>query len=223
MNQLKLDLHLHTWYSSDAIDPPSLILKMAATKGLYAIAITDHNTVRGLKRARECKSNVVVIPGIEVDTKEGHIIGLGISTEIKPWRTAAETVELIKDAGGFVVVPHPFDYIRRGVGTIARRLGADAIEVLNSKTNTPFSNTLAKRLAIDIKSATTAGSDAHLAEDVGNAYVLIEEKGEPSVDTILSILASKKHDKVKVAGKITSLRSRVRKIALQRMKRKDPY
>ncbi len=223
MNQLKLDLHLHTWYSTDAIDPPSLILKMAARKGLYAIAITDHNTVQGVKRARECKSNVVVIPGIEVDAKEGHIIGLGISTEIKPWRTAAETVELIKDAGGFVVVPHPFDYMRRGVGTIARRLGADAIEVLNSKTNTPFSNTLAKRLAKNIKSAVTAGSDAHLAEDVGNAYVLIQEKGEPSVDRILSIIASKKHDKVKVAGKITSLRSRVRKIALQRMKRKGPY
>jgi predicted metal-dependent phosphoesterase TrpH len=223
LNQLRLDLHLHTWYSRDAIDPPSLVLKMAAAKGMYAIAITDHNTVRGQKRARECKSNVVVIPGIEVDAKEGHIIGLGISTEIKLGQTAAETVELIKDAGGFVVIPHPFDYIRRGVGTIAGKLGADAIEVLNSKTNTPFSNSLAKRLAKEIKSPITAGSDAHLAEDVGNAYVLIEEKGEPSVDTILSILASKKHDKVKVAGKMTSLRSRIRKIALQRMKRRDPY
>jgi predicted metal-dependent phosphoesterase TrpH len=187
---------------------------------LYAIAITDHNTIRGLKKAKEYKSNLIIIPGIEVDAKEGHIIGLGISTEIKPWLTAAETVESIKDAGGVAVLPHPFDYIRRGVGGIARWLHADAIEVFNSKANTPFSNTLASRLAKKKNSPITAGSDAHLAEDVGNGHVVIEERGEPTADSILSILTSADHH-TRIAGRMTSLRSRVRKIALLRMKRKD--
>jgi predicted metal-dependent phosphoesterase TrpH len=221
LNQLKIDLHLHTWYSRDGIDPPSLVLKVAAAKGLYAIAITDHNTIRGLKKAKEYKGNLVIIPGIEVDAKEGHIIGLGISTEIRPWLTATETIELIKDAGGVAVLPHPFDYIRRGVGGTAKWLRADAIEVFNSKTNTPFSNTLASRLAKKKNSPTTAGSDAHLAEDVGNGHVVIEQGGEPTADSILSILTSPKKHHIRIAGRITSLRSRVRKIALQRIKRKD--
>jgi hypothetical protein len=221
LNQLRIDFHLHTWYSRDGIDPPNLVLKAAAAKGLYAIAITDHNTTRGFTKAKEHNSSLVIIPGIEVDTKEGHIIGLGISIEVKPWLTAAETIELIKDAGGVAVIPHPFDYIRRGVGGIARWLRADAIEVFNSKINTPFSNAFAKRLAERKNSPITAGSDAHLAEDVGNAYVVIAESGEPSADSILAILTSPKTHKISIAGRVTSLGSRIRKIALQRVKSKD--
>jgi hypothetical protein len=218
---LRIDFHLHTWYSRDGIDPPELILKAAATKQLYAIAITDHNTIRALKKAKECKSKVVVIPGIEVDAKEGHIIGLGISTAIKPWQTAVETIESIKDAGGVVLLPHPFDYIRRGVGGMAKWLRADAIEVFNSKTNTPFANTLASRLAKKINCPITAGSDAHLAQDVGNAYLVVEERGEPTADSILTILTSARNNHVRVAGRMTPLRSRIRKLALQRTKRKN--
>ena len=221
MNELRIDFHLHTWYSRDGIDPPDLVLRAAAAKQLYAIAITDHNTVRGVKRAKERNSSVLVIPGIEVDAKEGHIIGLGISTEIKPWQTAVETIESIKDAGGIALLPHPFDYIRRGVGGMARWLQADAIEVFNAKINTPFSNALASRLAKTKDCSITAGSDAHLAEDVGDAHVIIEERGEPSVDSILSMLSSQKNHHVRISGRITSLRSRVRKIALLRTKRKS--
>ena len=221
MNQLRIDLHLHTWYSRDGIDPPELVLKAAATRHLYAIAITDHNTIRGQKRAKEYNSKVVVIPGIEIDAKEGHIIGLGISTEIKPWLTAVETIELIKDKGGIALLPHPFDYIRRGVGGMANWLPADAIEVYNSKINTPFANTAAGRLVKSKNCPFTAGSDAHLAEDVGNAHLVIDEMGEPAVDSILSILMSSKNHHVRVEGGITSLRSRIRKVVLQRAKRKN--
>jgi hypothetical protein len=221
LKQLRIDFHLHTWYSRDGIDPPELVLKSAAAKQLYAVAITDHNTIRGLKRAKECKSKVVIIPGIEVDAKEGHVIGLGISTEIKPWQTAVETIESIKDEGGVVLLPHPFDYIRRGVGVMAKWLRADAIEIFNSKTNTPFANILASRLARRINCPITAGSDAHLAEDVGNAHLVIEERGEPTVDSILTIMTSTKNNHVRVEGRITPLRSRIRKLALQRIKSKN--
>jgi hypothetical protein len=221
MNELRIDFHLHTWYSRDGIDPPDLMLRAAAAKQLYAIAITDHNTVRGLKRAKEHKSSVLVIPGIEVDAKEGHIIGLGVSSEIRPWLTAVETIESIKDAGGIVLLPHPYDYIRRGVGGMAKWLQVDAIEVFNAKINTPFSNALAGRLAKTKDCSITAGSDAHLAENVGDAHVIIEERGEPSVDSILSMLSSQNNHHMRISGRITSLRSRVRKIALLRTKRKN--
>nr|MDO8132900.1 PHP domain-containing protein [Candidatus Njordarchaeum guaymaensis] len=220
MKQLKLDLHVHTCYSQDGIDHPKLVLQTATTRGLGAIAITDHNTVKGLEQARKCRSNVLVIPGIEVDTKEGHIIGLGVDQAIKPWRTAAETIETIRDAGGIVVVPHPFDFLRRGIGLRMKALKTDAIEVMNSRTNTPFSNALARRSAKNMNSPVTAGSDAHIAEEVGSSYIVIEDKENLSVDTILKTITSMQCNQPKVVGKITPLRSRVKKIALQRLKRK---
>ncbi|WXG45360.1 MAG: PHP domain-containing protein [Candidatus Atabeyarchaeum deiterrae] len=219
MKHLKLDLHVHTWYSKDGIHSPELVLRSAASKGLHVVAITDHNTVRGSKEARKCKTGVLVIPGIEVDTKEGHIIGLGIEDVIKPWLSAAETVDLIRDAGGTVVIPHPFDYIRRGIGSMAKILKADAIEVMNSKTNTPLSNTFAKRLAKKINSPITAGSDAHLAEDVGNAYMIIQPRENPNVNMILKMLRTQKSNTVEIVGRITPLSSRVKKIALQAVKK----
>jgi predicted metal-dependent phosphoesterase TrpH len=220
VNQLKLDLHVHTCYSRDGIDHPKLVLNEATKKGLSAIAITDHNTVRGLEEARKCHSKVLVIPGIEVDTKEGHIIGLGVDREIKPWRTAAETIETIRDAGGIVVVPHPFDFLRRGIGLRVKGLKTDAIEVMNSRINTPFSNALARRLADNMNSPVTAGSDAHIAEEVGSTYIAIKDKESFKVDTILREIISEQRNQIKVVGKITPLRSRVKKIALQRLRKK---
>lgn len=218
MKEFKIDLHTHTWYSRDGIHPPSLILKSACAMGLGAVAITDHNSVRGLKEAKSSAHNVMLIPGIEVDTREGHVIGLGIEREIKPWLSAAETIELIRDEGGITVIPHPFDYLRRGVGSRVKTLKADAIEVMNSGSNMPFSNSLARRAADNMGSQVTAGSDAHLAEDVGNAFIVIEEEGL-SVNSILSLLTSRRRSRFRVAGKMTSLRSRIRKIALERVKR----
>nr|MDO8100732.1 PHP domain-containing protein [Candidatus Njordarchaeota archaeon] len=220
MKQLKLDLHTHTWYSQDGIHPPTLVLQAAAIKGLSAIAITDHNTVKGLEQAKKFRSKVLMIPGIEVDTKEGHLVGLGVDNEIKPWRTATETIETIKDAGGIVVVPHPFDFLRRGIGLRVKGLKIDAIEVMNSRTNTPLSNALAERLAKNMNSPVTAGSDAHIAEEVGSSYIVIKDKENFSADTILKTLTSTEHNQSRIVGKITPLRSRVKKIALQRLKKK---
>jgi predicted metal-dependent phosphoesterase TrpH len=215
----KLDLHVHTWFSKDGIYPPRLVLKTALKKGLDAIAITDHNSIRGLGEAKSNANDIIVIPGIEVDTNEGHVIGLGIDRLIKPWLSAAETIELIRGEGGITVIPHPFDYLRHGVGSRVKTLKADAIEIMNSRSNTPFSNSFARRTAHKMESPITAGSDAHLAEDVGNAYMIIEEEGKPSLDSILSLLISKKHRRWRTLGRLTSLRSRVRKIALETAKR----
>ncbi|WXG42723.1 MAG: CehA/McbA family metallohydrolase [Promethearchaeati archaeon SRVP18_Atabeyarchaeia-1] len=220
MKELRLDLHIHTWYSKDGIHPPSLILKTAFSKGLDVIALTDHNSVRGLKGIRGGVHGITIVPGIEVDTIEGHVIGLGIETEIKPWLTAAETIERIRDEGGISVIPHPFDYLRRGIGSRAKTIGADLIEVMNSRSNTPLANYWARRTADKIHSPITAGSDAHLAEDVGNVFLAFDnEESEQSVDSILRLLTSRRGAKPRVVGGLTPLSSRVRKIALVRLKR----
>jgi predicted metal-dependent phosphoesterase TrpH len=219
VKHLRVDLHVHTWYSHDAIHPPELVLQCAAAKGLSAIAITDHNTVKGLEQARKIRSKVLVIPGIEVDTKEGQVIGLGVDERIEPRRTAAETIETIRDAGGIVVAPHPFDFLRKGIGLRAKGLKLDAIEVMNSGINTPFSNALARRLAESLHLPVTGGSDAHLAEEVGRAYTVIEDKEDPTVGTILKAVTSLQGGQSRVFGRITPLRSRVKKIALEMSKK----
>ena len=77
----RCDLHMHSVFSDGTLSPSELVA-LAEETGLSAIALTDHNTVLGLKdfmRAGET-SSVSTIPGCEFITeylgKEIHIVGL---------------------------------------------------------------------------------------------------------------------------------------------------
>ncbi|MBN2831602.1 MAG: PHP domain-containing protein [Candidatus Omnitrophica bacterium] len=74
------DLHLHTNYSDGTYTPEDLV-KKAVGAGLSCIAITDHDTISGIKEAIEAANpiNLEVLPGIEISAevsgKEVHILG----------------------------------------------------------------------------------------------------------------------------------------------------
>ena len=74
------DLHMHTFYS-DGSDSPEAVVEEACHAGLSIIAITDHDTMAGVKAAQEAalKWGIEVIPGIELSTevanKDIHILG----------------------------------------------------------------------------------------------------------------------------------------------------
>lgn len=77
-----VDLHVHSTFS-DGTKTPSELVKLAKEKGISAVAVTDHDTVKGVEEAVKagCDSGVEVIPGIEFSVVEGtdlHIIGLFI-------------------------------------------------------------------------------------------------------------------------------------------------
>jgi len=78
-----VDLHLHTT-ASDGILSPSEIVRYAMSKGLQAIAITDHDTISGVEEglAEGKKLDFEVIPGIEISAEypQGsmHILGFMI-------------------------------------------------------------------------------------------------------------------------------------------------
>jgi hypothetical protein len=82
---MKIDLHLHSTASDGRFSPQELV-SMAASLGLGAIAITDHDSVEGvppaLLAAQEFPS-LKVIPGVEVSTDvphgEVHILGYFIN------------------------------------------------------------------------------------------------------------------------------------------------
>jgi len=172
---LKIDLHVHTCYSEDATATLEEVLYYAKKRGLDGVAITDHGTLRGaLKLARE--TQLIVIPGLEIETQRGHILALNITSLIPPKLSLTESVQRIHDAGGVAVIAHPAVVLKTGLGQkVTSNSNIDAIEVVNSATF-PFwlSTYLSHRLAERLNLPQTAGSDAHHAPEVGTAYTIVD-------------------------------------------------
>ena len=97
------DLHTHTTFS-DGTDSPRELIRLAKKKGLGAVALTDHNTVRGLPDFLNAAADegIIGIGGIEfsVDYKkvELHIIGLFIEPEYYEDVTAFVTPMMVRKA-----------------------------------------------------------------------------------------------------------------------------
>src|SRR5262249_30147226 len=107
-----VDLHTHTDASHDCQVPPELLLDQAEAGGLGGVAITDHNVFSGALKAVELARDrdVTVIPGDEIKTdNQGEVIGLFLREEIPRGMPFADTVAAIKEQGGLVYLPHPFD------------------------------------------------------------------------------------------------------------------
>jgi len=93
---LKIDLHVHTNYSYDGFTKIDEAIACAKQRGLNGIAVTDHNTIEGALNALERKTDIIIIPGIEINTEKGHIIALGVTKRIPPGLTLLETVNEIR-------------------------------------------------------------------------------------------------------------------------------
>jgi len=106
---VKVDFHIHTIYSYDALSSPREIVESAISRGLGAICITDHHEIKGALEALDLsfKSSFLVIPGIEIRSKEGDILGINIKEKIPDGLSARETIIAIKKLGGLAVIAHP--------------------------------------------------------------------------------------------------------------------
>jgi hypothetical protein len=189
---LSVELHTHSALSYDGYDSVDLLLEQAAGVGLDALAVTDHDEITASLRAVELapEYDIVGIPGMEVTSKAGHVLALGIEEAIEPGQSFAATLDRIRDQDGLAVVPHPFQESRSGVmENITREelTAADAIEVYNSRLLTGRSNRQAERFAQRHDMPMTAGSDAHISEMVGQAVTRIDTE-ERSVDAIIDAI-----------------------------------
>jgi predicted metal-dependent phosphoesterase TrpH len=147
------------------------------------VAITDHDSLRGSLEFASELPDLLIVPGSEIRSAEGEIIGLFLSEEVPPGLTAPETMRRIHQQGGVVVVPHPFDIVKLK-RMRARRLEElkeeiDAMEALNGKPRWWFANRSALRFAQEHQLPVTAGSDAHKAGHVGLLYTDMEEFTSP--------------------------------------------
>ena len=164
---MRFDLHIHS-NCSDGHDEVKTILKAAVRRKLAGISITDHDTLRGSEKARkiikEQKLDLILIPGAEVTTAEGHLLVLGVS-EIPPrGLSPEETTDLAHEQGGITIVPHPYHPFRHAIGRVPK---CDAVEVYNSKHLFGIANARARREALRRGLPMVAGSDSHFADTVG--------------------------------------------------------
>jgi predicted metal-dependent phosphoesterase TrpH len=170
------DLHMHTEHSHDCSTPVADLLDHAEAIGLGAIAITDHNVFAGAREAVALARgrDLVVIPGEEVKTERGEVIGLFLEEQIPRGMTMAETVASIRGQGGLVYLPHPFDRLHAipRPETLHRMLDEiDVLEVFNARLLFDAYNDEALRFARKYNLFMGAGSDAHVLQGVGTGMV----------------------------------------------------
>ena len=159
--------------------------------GLQCIAVTDHNTIEGALAVQRIAPFMVIV-GEEVTSSGGEITGLFIKEPIPRGLSPVETAVRIKDQGGLVSIPHPFDRFRRHVITpdaLEEVLPhVDIIEAFNARNTFSRDNRRAQALAEARGLLVSAVSDSHTAVEVGRTYVEIPEF-DATADGLMKALA----------------------------------
>jgi PHP domain len=181
---IDVDLHMHTDHSHDCAVPVDALLATAKSVGLGAIAVTDHNEISGALDAAAKADGIKVIVAEEIKTgDQGEVIGLFLQRKIPRGLTLAETIAAIKDQGGLVYVPHPFDRLHT-VPDYEHLLGIlddiDAIEVFNPRVAISSFNEEAVRFAEKYRLVCGAGSDAHVRQGLGSVRIRMRDFDGPA-------------------------------------------
>ncbi len=206
--KLKLDLHVHTNRSSDGRTRLDELLPNIRRASLDGLAITDHNIL-----STDTIEDALIVPGIEISSREGHIIGLGLSTPVPTGLSGDETVRSINDKGGVSIIAHPYDILRSAINPECLKTMPDAIEVINSAS---FLHSLtwkrARTFAEKNGLPQTAGSDSHIPETIGRAFTTID-CNERTVDSILNAI---RHGSTEPNGRPNRVTDRIRKLTTRK-------
>jgi predicted metal-dependent phosphoesterase TrpH len=187
-----VDLHTHSRVSFDSLADPRRMVERALRLGLTHLAITDHERIDGAVRAAELAEasaagdggggRLQVIIGEEVGTRDGDLIGLFLRQAVPPGLSGPETAAAIREQGGLVGLPHPFDRYRSSGGT---RAGGgpslaglvpflDYVEVHNARAYRD-ANPRAAAFAREHGLPGVASSDAHSVMELGIATTVLPE------------------------------------------------
>ena len=170
--ELKLDLHIHSAASPDGRMSLQEIAERCKAAGLNGCAVCDHDLVL---QQDFSDPDFLLIPGTEVSTEFGHLLGLFVSQPIGT-KNFYEAVEHIHAQGGIAVLAHPFEHRTDSARIEPIVPLLDGIEVWNSRAERkiPHANTLAKEFAAKHQLRTFAGSDAHVPQEIGNVTLTAE-------------------------------------------------
>ena len=181
---MKVDLHVHTNYSSPCslIDPERAV-RAAMAAGLDGICVTEHDEIDGARVAGEIgrRLGFPVFKGIEIYTEMGDMLVYGLYRSAPSWKMAfGELLEQCRRCGAVIVPAHPC----RVTGELERLHGrervdrlmesVDAVETHNGGC-TPQGNAAALEMASAYGLPGTGGSDAHHEFQIGRCYTVFKD------------------------------------------------
>jgi len=178
-----VELHCHTSSSFDSLANPFAVARAAAARGLTHLAVTDHDRIDAALRLRDnAPSELTIIIGEEVKSADGDLIALFLREVVPPGLSAVETIAAVREQGGLVGVPHPFDRLRgfgRKSGTSLESIAhlVDWIEAYNARVIGGSANQKAAEFARQHGLPGVAASDSHTVMEVGVTYNIVT--GDP--------------------------------------------
>jgi predicted metal-dependent phosphoesterase TrpH len=179
---LKLDMHIHSWYSTDSVIDPRSLVRLWNKKRILPL-VCDHNTIAGAevvyREISRGSPDIQVILAEEIMTREGEIIGLFLNEEIPSSLSAAETLDQIQEQGALSLIPHPFCSYRSSAirrDTLQEIIGrVDIIEGYNARVLSDEENRMAREFAAEQKKLISAGSDAHTTLELGRCFMELSQ------------------------------------------------
>ena len=176
INDLRVEFHCHTIYSKDCLVTADKLLETCRKKDIDRIVVTDHNTTAGAFHAQKIDPHRVIV-GEEILTQKGELLAAFVKEEIPAGLTPRETIDILRDQGAFISVSHPFDQMRKGHWQTSDLLEilplVDAIETFNARCMSADFNRQAQDFAREHEVASTVGSDAHAAFEIGRAAMIL--------------------------------------------------
>ena len=198
-------MHVHTEGSPDAHTRIKDLPEIIQAKGLDGVAITEHDRFDPPRF-----DDVIILPGVEISSADGHIIALGVREIVPGELSADETIERIHNQGGVAIVPHPYDPVCECVKIANLRTKPDAVETMNADAlSFRISNYLARKDARRFDLPEVGGSDSHIPQSIGDCYTLIESPTRATDDILSAVRSGKTHP----VGRATSLTNKWRKFS----------
>jgi hypothetical protein len=168
---------VHTRYSGHSILKVEDVARIAKKRCLDAVAITDHDAIKGALELSEIFPTIIAE---EVSSDEGDVIGLFLREKVEKG-PALEVMDRIRAQGALVMIPHPFDSMRKEALKSEELVSkGDIIEIFNSRVIRQEDNERARKFAVDKSLPMIVGSDAHTSVEIGRSFIEIDSVDDPS-------------------------------------------
>jgi predicted metal-dependent phosphoesterase TrpH len=202
-----IDLHTHTRpLSWDSILDPDDLIERSKQAGLDGICLSEHDYFWDPEKVRELakRHSYLVLPAIEINTEDGHMLCYGLEKYVYGMHRAVELAGYVNLSNGAMIAAHPYrrkmpwqvkddqeyeEALVRAARTPAYTHCA-ALERLNGRGSVK-ENTFSARLCDYMNMPGTAGTDSHAAADIGKCATEFERRIETIEDLIEELKAGR--------------------------------